>query len=76
MFFRGKKSNAAIAKERLKLLIQHERLNRNQPDFLSALEKDILEIVKKYVKVQEDKVDINIDSQINIVELNLKIPEV
>ena len=52
-------SSADTAKERLQILLQHERGDRSGPDYLPLLQRDILEVVQKYMRVGRDDVDIS-----------------
>ena len=72
-----KKTSAAAAKERLQILISHERQNRHGPDFLPDLQRDILVVVKKYVAVRDDHVSIRVDraGDSSVLELNITLPE-
>ena len=77
LFSGQKKSSAAAAKERLQILISHERQNRHGPDFLPELQRDILAVVKKYVAVRDDHVSIRLDraGDASVLELNVTLPE-
>jgi cell division topological specificity factor len=77
LFSRKKKTSAATAKERLQILISHERQNRHGPDFLPDLQRDILVVVKKYVAVRDDHVSIRVDraGDSSVLELNVTLPE-
>ena len=77
-FFRnGKKDTAAIAKERLQIIVAHERSQRNQPDYMPQLQKELLEVIQKYVQVDQDKVDIQLDQNddCSVLELNITLPD-
>ncbi len=77
-FFRAqKKTSAVAAKERLQILISHERSNRSSPDFLPELQREILNVVKKYVSIQDDQVSIRLDrgEDASVLELNVVLPE-
>ena len=73
---RKEDSSAAIAKERLRIIVAHERSNRSGQDFLPAMEKDIIQVVQKYIEVQTDHIDIKLDSQngCSILEVNVQLP--
>ena len=43
--FPERRNTAGIAKDRLKIVLAHERASRDAPDFLPALQKDLLEVV-------------------------------
>jgi cell division topological specificity factor len=77
LFSGKKKTSAAAAKERLQILISHERQNRHGPDFLPELQRDILAVVKKYVAVRDDHVSIRLDraGDASVLELNVILPE-
>ena len=77
--FRTRKNegSAAIAKERLKIIVAHQRGSRNGRDFLPAMERDILEVVQKYIVVQQECIDIKLDAQdgYSILEVNVQLPD-
>jgi cell division topological specificity factor len=77
LFSGKKKTSAAAAKERLQILISHERQNRHGPDFLPDLQRDILVVVKRYVAVRDDHVSIRVDraGDSSVLELNVTLPE-
>ena len=77
LFSRKKKTTAATAKERLQILISHERQNRRGPHFLPDLQRDILHVVKKYVAIRDDHVSVRLDRTGNasVLELNVTLPE-
>ena len=78
-FFRSRSEDhsAKVAKDRLQVLIAHERTGRNGPDYLPMLKQDILNVIKKYVSVGEDQVSVQLDTQENcdVLELNITLPE-
>ena len=78
-FFRSRNDDttAKVAKDRLQVLIAHERSDRNGPDFLPMLRKDILDVIKKYVAVGEESVSVNVEQQdsCDVLELNITLPE-
>ncbi len=77
-YFKSQKKNtASIAKERLQIIVAHERSKRNQPDYLPALQQEILEVIRKYVQVDQDQVDVQLDKNgdCSVLELNVTLPE-
>lgn len=78
-FFRSQKkpSTASMAKERLQIIVAHERGRRNQPDYLPQLHRDILDVIRRYVPINEDQVQVELDSQGNcsVLELNITLPD-
>ena len=77
-YFRGSRpSSAAIAKERLQILVAHERSERSKPDYLPMLQKELLEVVRKYVNVEPDAISVSMEQDENreILELNIVLPD-
>ena len=72
-----KPSSAKLAKERLQILVAHERRSRNQPSYLPALQKELLEVIQKYIKVDQNAVSVNFDSddEQETLELNIVLPD-
>lgn len=80
--FRTKKRNtAATAKERLQIVISHERTRQSQPDLITAMQTEILNIIAKYLgipsdKIQEQvKVDVERRGEHSVLELNITLPD-
>lgn len=76
-FFRRKEpSAAATAKDRLQIVLAHERADRNAPDFLPALQKELLAVIKKYVPIDDDKVAVKLEreSGCSMLEVNVELP--
>jgi cell division topological specificity factor len=81
-YFRTSKpdeTSANLAKDRLQIIVAHERnLRSNIPDYLPQLKMDILEVIKKYVAVTSDQVSVQLDQRDNnlsVLELNVTLPE-
>lgn len=77
-YFRTSKiSSASVAKERLQILVAHERSSRNQPSYLPQLQKELLEVIQKYVNVGQDAISVNFEQDENqeTLELNIVLPD-
>ena len=76
-FKSSKPRSAAIAKERLQILVAHERSVRNQPSYLPQLQIELLAVVKKYVNVEQDAITVNFeqDDEQEVLELNIVLPD-
>ncbi|HLT04952.1 MAG: cell division topological specificity factor MinE [Anaerolineaceae bacterium] len=74
---REKKQTASIAKERLQIIVAHERGQRVQPDYLPALHKELIAVVRKYVNISDDKVQVSLEDHgsCSILEVNIPLPD-
>jgi cell division topological specificity factor len=54
--FGEKKATASVAKERLQLIIARERVGVSGPDFLPDLQKDLVAVISKYVKINPEDI--------------------
>lgn len=78
-FFKNKKepSSASVAKDRLQIIVAHERSQRTQPDYLPQMQQEIIDVIRKYVQVESDDVQIQLDNtdDCSVLELNVTLPE-
>ena len=78
-YFRSNKKNSAnTAKERLQIIVAHERRKRNSPDYLPQLERDILEVIRKYVDISAEDIAVSLekrDNELSVLELNITFPD-
>ncbi|HOQ16124.1 MAG TPA: cell division topological specificity factor MinE [Defluviitaleaceae bacterium] len=58
-FFSRKPSSKDVAKDRLKLLLIHDRINCS-PDLLEMMKTDIIKVISNYMDIDEDELDIQI----------------
>jgi cell division topological specificity factor len=73
----GRRSKTAeVAKERLQIILAHER-SRNTPDYLPALQQEILEVVAKYIAIDLHDIRVNLEREgdYEVLELNIPLPE-
>jgi len=78
LIFGNKPKTANIAKERLQLIIAHERSGQNsKPDFLPALQRELIAVISKYVSVNPDDIKVSLEKQGNfeVLEVNIVLPE-
>ncbi len=78
LFFGERKKTAAIAKNRLAILIAHERgANSGRTDYIPAMKDELLQVISKYVKVDIDAINIQFSKQDNyeVMEVNVVLPE-
>lgn len=74
---RKKKPTASVAKERLQIILAREHASRHEPDYLPALKREIMEVVGKYVHIDQEAIKVNLerDGDCEILELNISLPE-
>lgn len=71
------KSSASTAKERLQIVVSHQRANNgNKPDFLPQLHKELLEVVSKYTNIDRERIQVQLQNEgdFSVLELNITIP--
>ena len=66
-------SSKQVAKERLRLVLVHDRVNVS-PSLLEAIKEDILEVISKYMEIEETGFEVNLDRSDNQVALCANIP--
>ena len=76
-FLKAKKDTASTAKNRLQIIIAQERTSRGGPDYLPLLQRELLEVIRKYVNVDVDavKVDLVKDGEHDVLDISVALPE-
>ena len=78
-YFRPKKKQAAsVAKERLQIIVAHERKKRAGPSWLPEMERDILAVISKYVDIDPQAISVQLEHKeddLSVLELNVTLPE-
>lgn len=76
--FRQKKPvSAQTAKERLQIMLAHEKAgNSTSPDFLPMLQRDILEVVRRHLEIGMDDVEVKMErsDDLSSLEINIELP--
>lgn len=76
--FARKQNSASVAKERLQIIINHERNQRDtDPDYLMKLQKEIIDVIAKYVKINKDDIKVQLERHGDsaLLELNVTMPD-
>lgn len=78
-FFRSSnKSSASVAKERLQVIVAHQRGQREgHLDYLPRMQQELLDVIRKYVAVGDDAVRMEVEREgdLEVLELNIVLPE-
>jgi cell division topological specificity factor len=73
-----KKKTASVAKERLQLILAHERGGKGaRADYLPALQRELVAVISKYVSISPDDIRVNLQTQDNldVLEVKIELPE-
>lgn len=67
---------ASVAKERLQIIIAHERRGFSGPEYLPALRLELMRVIAKYVQVDQDQISVKLDAKdgCDVLELNVVLP--
>lgn len=75
---RQKKNSASIAKDRLQLILINERSSGHRaPDYLPQMQKELIDVISKYVKINPDDIKVNLDQQgsLEVLEVKIEMPQ-
>lgn len=74
-----KKKTASVAKERLQIILAHERSGRNaaEPDYLPQLQAELVAVICKYIRIDPKDIKLNLERQDNleVLEVKIELPE-
>ena len=74
-----KKKTASVAKERLQIILAHERssLGTKRPDYLPELQRELIAVISKYVSVNPEDIKVNLERQddLEVLEVKIELPE-
>ncbi len=75
--FRRTSSTASVAKERLRIIVAQERTARGGLDYLPLLRRELLEVIRKYVNVDPEAIQINLEKGEGreVLELSVALPD-
>lgn len=70
-----KKKTATVAKERLQIILAHERSGRggSRTDYLPALQRELVAVISKYVSIRPEDIKVLLQRQDNLEVLEVKI---
>ena len=71
------RNTATVAKDRLRILIEQERGLRGAPDYLPLLQRELLEVIRKYINVDIDSVNVSLhkDGGNELLDISVTLPE-
>ena len=74
--FASRDASAPVARERLQILLAHERGLRGQPDLLGILREEILAVVSRHIELDPEKVMVRMDrgQSVSTLEVDIELP--
>jgi cell division topological specificity factor len=71
-----RRGSAPVARERLQVLLAHERASRGQSDLLAILREEIMAVITKHVTVDTDNIEVRMDrgAKVSKLEIDVEIP--
>jgi len=75
--FFQKRPSAPVARDRLQVLLAHERALSGRPDLAAVLQKEILAVIARHIPIDQDKVVVRLDrgAQVSTLEIDIEMPE-
>jgi cell division topological specificity factor len=75
--FFQKRPSASVARDRLQILLAHERALSGRPDLAAVLQKEILAVIARHIPIDQDKVVVKLDrgAQVSTLEIDIEMPE-
>ena len=76
-FFSRNRSSAPVAKDRLQVLLAHERVLSGRPDLAAVLQKEILAVIARHIPIDQDKVVVKLDrgAKVSTLEIDIEMPD-
>jgi cell division topological specificity factor len=73
---RGRTSSAPVARERLQILLAHERGLRGRPDLLGVLRAEILAVVSRHIVLDPEKIAVRMNGSkhVSTLEVDIEVP--
>jgi len=70
-----KKKTASVAKERLQIILAHERssLGGKRPDYLPELQRELIAVISKYVSIKAEDIKVHLEKHDDLEVLQVKI---
>ncbi len=72
----NRSSTAPVARERLKMMLAHERVAGTHSQLLAVLQEEILAVIARHMQIDRDKVIVKLDQgdEVNTLEIDIEMP--
>lgn len=76
LHFFNRRGSAPVARERLQILLSHERVLSGKTDLVAVLQEEILAVVAKHISVDREKIQIKLDrgDAVSLLEIDIELP--
>ena len=70
------RGSAPVARDRLQILLSHERVRDGRSDLVAVLQEEILAVIARHVAIDRDKVQIKLDRDggVSMLEIDVEVP--
>lgn len=81
IFQQNKKSSASVAKERLQIIISHERGKNQRANLLAGLQQELVDVIARHLKIDASlvkdqvRLDLAQSQGHSVLELNITLPD-
>ena len=74
--FLNRRTSAPVARERLQILLSHERAMSGQSDLAAILQEEILAVIAKHMAIDREKVQVKLDrgGEVSTLEIDIEMP--
>jgi cell division topological specificity factor len=75
--FFTRRGSASLARERLQILLAHERASAGRADLVAILQQEILTVIARHVAIDRDKVVVKLDpgGAVSTLEIDIEVPQ-
>ncbi|HST76686.1 MAG TPA: cell division topological specificity factor MinE [Acetobacteraceae bacterium] len=75
--FLSRRRSAPVARERLQILLAHERAVHGHRDLVAILQEEILAVIAKHMAIEREKVQVKLDrgKAVSTLEIDIEMPD-
>ncbi len=72
----NRRTSAPVARERLQILLAHERVTGGHSQLVAVLQEEILAVIAKHMQIDRDKVVVKLDrgDEVSTLEIDIEMP--
>lgn len=71
----NRRASAPVARERLQILLAHERASVGGSDLIALLHKEVLAAISKHIDIDSERVEVNLreKDKVSLLEIDIEI---